>query len=89
MDAGELLDQLARAKHAYRQTLLDIQDQGGVLFRAIRLEYDLTQRELADALGVDHTFVSKVESGKMRPGAPVLERLAKFLEDYHVNTHTD
>lgn len=89
MNAGELLDQLITAKARYRETLSTIQTQGAALFRAVRQEYDLTQRELADRLGVDHTFISKVESGSMRPGTPVLERLAKYIEAHHDDTLSD
>jgi len=90
MNAGELLDQLINAKIRYRETLFTIQAQGAVLFRTVRQEYHLTQRQLADAIGVDHTFISKVESGSMRPGTPVLERLARYIEVHHdEHPHSD
>jgi DNA-binding XRE family transcriptional regulator len=79
MEAHELLNLLA-SERAYRETLQQIQAQGAELFKAIRAEHSLTQRQLADILSVDFSFISKVENGHLRPGKPVLTRLAKWIE---------
>lgn len=81
MDAANLLQKLRDAERDYRATLQEVQQHGGELFKAVRKERGLTQRQLADALAVDFSFISKIENGHMRPGKPVLERLAVFLAD--------
>lgn len=81
MDALTLLQQLRDAEQAYRVALQGIQQHGSELFKAVRNEHHLTQRQLAEVLHVDFTFISKIENGHMRPGKPVLERLGAFLLD--------
>jgi predicted transcriptional regulator len=81
MHAQELLNLLASSERTYRDALQQIQAQGAELFKAIRTEYSLTQRQLADILSVDFSFISKVENGHIRPGKPVLARLATWLEE--------
>jgi len=48
--------------------------------RRIRKERGLTQRELADASGVDHTTISMIETGKRRPHLETLDSLALVLD---------
>ncbi|KQQ38685.1 hypothetical protein ASG19_06590 [Rhizobium sp. Leaf306] len=43
-----------------------------------RTERGLSQREMAELLGVDQGTVSKMETGKIRPSGPV-ERLLSLL----------
>lgn len=81
MTANELLQQLIDAERMYKAVLHQVQEQGAELFKAVRNERRLTQRQLAEALGVDFSFISKVENGHLRPGKPVLQRLAAFLTD--------
>jgi transcriptional regulator with XRE-family HTH domain len=47
--------------------------------RRIRKERGLTQRELADASGVDPATISLVETGKRRPHLETLDSLADAL----------
>lgn len=81
MQASEMLRQLVQAERTYRDTLLTIQALGPELFRSVREEHKLTQRQLADILHVDFSFISKVENGHIRPGKPVLERMAQWLNE--------
>ncbi len=45
-----------------------------------RLKKGLTQKYLADLLGVDRTSISKYENGKQLPELPILEKLAQYFE---------
>ena len=48
--------------------------------RAIRAAYgQMTQAELAEALEVDYTYISKIENGKTTPTFELMERLARFV----------
>jgi len=51
----------------------------GDRLRNLRAEYNLTQRELADALGVCHTYISKIERGKAQPGAKFIRGCARVF----------
>ena len=49
--------------------------------RAIRAAYgQMTQADLAEALEVDHTYISKIEGGKT-PSFEFMERLAFFVTE--------
>ena len=58
--------------------------QFGERVREIRLQKKLTQRELADLLGVSFTYVSKVENEKLHsgdyPSEKFIHRLAEMLK---------
>ena len=47
--------------------------------RCARLEIGLSQEGLADAAGIDRTYVSALERGKYAASVDVIERLAKAL----------
>lgn len=50
-----------------------------VLISEARLEAKMSQKELAEAIGSTPALISKYESGKSKPRAETLERLAKVL----------
>lgn len=50
------------------------------LVRARRVALGLSQVELAARAGTGQAFISRVESGKVVPTIPVLQRLAAALE---------
>jgi transcriptional regulator with XRE-family HTH domain len=54
----------------------------GQRVRELRRQYRLTQRELADKLKVDFTYISKIENDKLEapPSEELIRRLASFLE---------
>lgn len=47
--------------------------------RLLREELGLTQRELADAIGIDRTAIAKYESGASGAKSEMLEKLATFF----------
>jgi DNA-binding XRE family transcriptional regulator len=48
--------------------------------RARRLELSLTQKNLADKLGVKQPLIAAIESGRRVPGLATVEAVAKALE---------
>ena len=54
----------------------------GQKIRQLRKAKQITQSELADAIGVDFTYISKMENGKgvRLPSEATIRRLAKFLD---------
>ena len=57
------------------------QEKLGNLIKKIRLENNLTQKELADKLGVTYQAVSKWENGKNAPDIAILKQIS---EDFNV-----
>lgn len=47
--------------------------------KEIRRSQNITQKELADAIGVDFTIISKYEKGSVKPPANRLEAMSKVL----------
>ena len=52
----------------------------GQRIRRERLERNMTQRELADLVGVGVPHISKVEAGRENPSDELLGRVAKVFE---------
>ena len=58
------------------------QEPYGTFLRRRRLEKKLTQREFADRVGVDFTYLSKVENGRLAaPSEGTIGQIAKALGD--------
>ena len=55
----------------------------GVMLRAARLREDLTQKELADKLGIPQGHISAMEHGKKSIGKKMAQRLANVLNISH------
>jgi transcriptional regulator with XRE-family HTH domain len=54
----------------------------GVFLRSRRLAKQLTQRQFADRVGVDFTYLSKVENGRLPPPSEAtITQIAKVLGD--------
>lgn len=51
----------------------------GARLRQLRKETGMSQREVADKVKIDFTYLSKIESGLMYPSEEVLKKLAKVL----------
>ena len=79
MDVHELLTRLERATAEYRAAQAAAQADGAALLKAARGRLGMTQRELAEKIGVTHTYVSKVENGHARIGRPTLTAIATLL----------
>ena len=58
------------------------QDKIGNFIKTIRIENNLTQKELADRLGVTPQAVSKWEKGKNVPDIAIMKQIS---EEFHVN----
>ena len=48
--------------------------------KRIRLLRNITQKQLADAIGVDHTIISKYEKGQLTPSDSRIEAIARVLD---------
>lgn len=79
----DLLGKALAAQETAEAMLGRCQEQGPALFLWARkdvLKWD--QRKMADALGVNHTYLSKIENGKMTPGLPALRTLRDILQKH-------
>lgn len=53
----------------------------GTLLRDLRKQHRLTQQQLADAVGVDFTYISKVENSRVDPPSETtIQKLAQVLD---------
>ncbi|UQZ87481.1 HTH-type transcriptional repressor RghR [Paenibacillus konkukensis] len=55
----------------------------GELLRQLRKQHKITQRRLAELVGIDFTYISKIESGSMDP--PAEDKIVKIAEVLHVS----
>lgn len=44
-----------------------------------QLAHRMTQAQLANALGVSHTYISKIENGRETPSPEFMDKFAKFI----------
>ena len=58
------------------------QERIGNFIKKIRVDNNLTQRELADKLGVTYQAVSKWENGKNIPDIQTLKQISKEFNIY-------
>lgn len=79
MDIEGLLNRLVEADRLYRAAMKEAQASGGSLVKAARKSLGLSQRAFAEKLGVDHTYISKIENGHQVPGKPVLRHIAQLM----------
>jgi len=56
----DYIQQYWAAKTVYMQAKLLLSQHQGVIIKDVRNRHDLTQRELAALLAVNHTYVSKL-----------------------------
>ncbi len=52
----------------------------GNLFRKRRRELDISQKELADKVGVVPSYITQIERGKRNPSPDVAEEITKILK---------
>jgi SOS-response transcriptional repressor LexA len=52
----------------------------GELVRSLRLRRGLSQFDLADAVGIDNSYLSRIESGERRPSPKILMKFAEVLQ---------
>jgi transcriptional regulator with XRE-family HTH domain len=60
--------------------MADLRAQFGKRLRKIRRDKDMTQEQLAEAIGVTMEYISRMEGGRYSPSFQVLEKLAEVLE---------
>lgn len=53
----------------------------GQLLKDLRKEYRITQRKLADLIGIDFTYISKIENGSMEP--PAEDKIIKIADVFN------
>jgi len=59
--------------------------EGGQILRGSRFKEDVTQRELAEAIGVSQHHISEMENGRRPIGKEMAKRLAQFFKvDYKI-----
>ncbi len=81
MTIESLLERLARADREYRSAIKEVQEKGGKFVYDARMALGMTQRELAIATEVHHTYISKIEGGHVPPGTPFLRKLARLVSE--------
>lgn len=59
---------------------MDLGQSVGARVAELRARRKLSQEDLAAAAGCSKSFVSQLETGKKRPGLPLLEALARALD---------
>ncbi|MBN2083053.1 helix-turn-helix domain-containing protein [bacterium] len=52
----------------------------GTLLRNLRLRRGLSQFELANAAGINNSYLSRIENGERRPSPKILKRFSEILE---------
>jgi len=54
----------------------------GTALKSLRIEKRITQRDLAEKVGVDFTYISKIENGKLEntPSVDTITKIANILE---------
>jgi len=60
----------------------EIMNEFGLTLKALRKERRITQRELAEKVKKDFTYISKMENGQLKntPSAETIIRIAEILE---------
>lgn len=59
----------------------ELDKQIGEKLKKIREQKNLTMRDVAEKIGIDHSYVSKIEKGKI----PSLDKLKKLCALYGIN----
>lgn len=54
------------------------------MLKELRKEHKVSQRKLADMIGIDFTYISKIESGSMAP--PAEDKILRIAEIFDVDS---
>ncbi len=46
--------------------------------RRTRIDLDITQQQLADALGISRTYLSEIEAGRANPSLDLVDRMGHW-----------
>ncbi len=55
------------------------------IVRFRQLAHRMTQKQLANFLAVDHSYISKIENGREKPSPEFLDNFAKFVHTWSEN----
>jgi DNA-binding XRE family transcriptional regulator len=85
----EVAEERARRSPEYREAraeyeaIRELRERNWIAahIRERRYELDLTQKEVAEAAGTSHSFISKVEGGNHMPTIVVLKRILAVLDE--------
>jgi DNA-binding XRE family transcriptional regulator len=85
----EVAEERARQSPEYREAreeyaaIRELRERNWIAahIRERRYELELTQKEVAEAAGTSHSFISKVESGDHMPTIVVLKRILAVLDE--------
>ncbi|CAH0345733.1 hypothetical protein BCI9360_02031 [Bacillus sp. CECT 9360] len=55
----------------------------GELLKSLRKEHKITQRGLAELIGIDFTYISKIENGSME--SPAEDKILKMAEVFNID----
>lgn len=58
----------------------DIKEKFGKRLRKLRIDKGLSQEELSKEVGLDRTYVGKIERGEKSPSLKTIEKIAKKLD---------
>ena len=59
--------------------------EGGLALRGCRYKADISQKKLADEIGISQHHISEMETGKRQIGKVMAHRFAKFFDvDYRI-----
>lgn len=81
MDLYDYAVEIEKAENRYYELLREFFREAPRLFRESRKAYGLSQRALAEILGVDFTYISKIENGQLKPGMPTVRKFGQFLRE--------
>ena len=66
-------------RRAFKEEI-DAYEEGGLMLRGSRYKADITQKELADAIGVSPHHISEMENGKRPIGKEMAKRFGDFFK---------
>lgn len=76
---------LIEAEEKYREILKDCIQEAPEIFRTVRQQLGLSQRDLAKRLGYNHTYISKIENRRLVVGKPILAKLGELMRQNKAN----
>lgn len=71
-------------RESFKQRIQE-HSEAGLVLRGCRYRAEITQKELAKAIGISQHHISEMENGKRNIGKEMAKRLAEFFKtDYRV-----
>lgn len=79
---GDIVAERLLYDEGYRQSKSAANEAFCDVLRQTRIELGMTQRQLANAIGFDWSYISKIENGKVEPGVPFMLAYRKLVCSY-------